>query len=272
MLVVVLVVVCLALAAARLRLDRGRLAAARASSTSRSTGFQALGRRSDRAPLGLPPRRPALAGQQRGASARCAGSRSAGPTSSASPATSSPTPVESLCCGRCSPGSTPRSSSSETTTWPSRAIPFSKAAELRDLERTRLLRDEAVTVEVRGARSSIVGVDPETYRVTRPRAARARRAGGAAAPALPLSRDRRAAPAGLVRPDPRRAISTPARSASRSRDAGSRSPTRGRVSSRASTRRTAGVMHVSPGTGTTFVPFRFFARPEVTELVLCRKA
>ncbi len=30
----------------------------------------------------------------------------------------------------------------------------------------------------------------------------------------------------------------------------------------------AGVMHVSPGTGTTFVPFRFFARPEVTELVL----
>ena len=32
----------------------------------------------------------------------------------------------------------------------------------------------------------------------------------------------------------------------------------------------AGVMHISPGTGTTFVPFRFFARPEVTELVLRR--
>ena len=29
-------------------------------------------------------------------------------------------------------------------------------------------------------------------------------------------------------------------------------------------------MHVSPGLGTTFVPFRFFARPEVTELVLHR--
>lgn len=28
------------------------------------------------------------------------------------------------------------------------------------------------------------------------------------------------------------------------------------------------VMHVSAGTGTTFVPFRFFARPEATELVL----
>jgi predicted MPP superfamily phosphohydrolase len=28
------------------------------------------------------------------------------------------------------------------------------------------------------------------------------------------------------------------------------------------------LMHVSPGLGTTFVPFRFFARPEATELVL----
>jgi len=29
-------------------------------------------------------------------------------------------------------------------------------------------------------------------------------------------------------------------------------------------------LHVSPGLGTTFVPFRLFARPEVTELVLRR--
>lgn len=29
-------------------------------------------------------------------------------------------------------------------------------------------------------------------------------------------------------------------------------------------------LHISPGLGTTFVPFRFFARPEVTELVLRR--
>jgi predicted MPP superfamily phosphohydrolase len=28
------------------------------------------------------------------------------------------------------------------------------------------------------------------------------------------------------------------------------------------------VLHVSPGLGTTFVPFRLFARPEVTELVI----
>jgi predicted MPP superfamily phosphohydrolase len=33
-------------------------------------------------------------------------------------------------------------------------------------------------------------------------------------------------------------------------------------------RSAAGVMHVSPGLGTTFVPFRFAARPEATELVL----
>ncbi len=33
-------------------------------------------------------------------------------------------------------------------------------------------------------------------------------------------------------------------------------------------RRQGTTLHVSPGLGTTFVPFRFFARPEVTELVL----
>jgi uncharacterized protein len=33
-------------------------------------------------------------------------------------------------------------------------------------------------------------------------------------------------------------------------------------------RAAAGVLHVSPGLGTTFVPFRFAARPEATELVL----
>jgi predicted MPP superfamily phosphohydrolase len=36
-------------------------------------------------------------------------------------------------------------------------------------------------------------------------------------------------------------------------------------------RRPGGVLHVSPGLGTTFVPFRFFARPEVTELVLRKR-
>jgi predicted MPP superfamily phosphohydrolase len=33
-------------------------------------------------------------------------------------------------------------------------------------------------------------------------------------------------------------------------------------------RHASAVLHISPGLGTTFVPFRFFARPEVTELVV----
>ena len=32
--------------------------------------------------------------------------------------------------------------------------------------------------------------------------------------------------------------------------------------------RPAGTLHLSPGLGTTFVPFRFLARPEATELIL----
>ena len=44
-------------------------------------------------------------------------------------------------------------------------------------------------------------------------------------------------------------------------------PTRA-VRDAASTAAPAAVMHVSPGLGTTFVPFRFAARPEATELVL----
>src|SRR5688572_20369873 len=47
--------------------------------------------------------------------------------------------------------------------------PFSRAAELRDLEQARLLRDEAATVERHGERVSIVGVDPEAYRAGRSR-------------------------------------------------------------------------------------------------------
>jgi predicted MPP superfamily phosphohydrolase len=37
-------------------------------------------------------------------------------------------------------------------------------------------------------------------------------------------------------------------------------------------RRDGAVMHVSPGLGTTFVPFRFAARPEATELRLLQSA
>ena len=149
--------------------------------------------------------------------------------------------------------------------------PFSQAAELRDLEQARLLRDSAETVELRGERVSVVGVDPETYRgrgsqpheLVEPGTALRillchypsvvdRLPPGAfdivlsghlhaGQICLPLTRGRR-----LTLAHPRARF----------------------VSGLYETPAT--VMHVSPGTGTTFVPFRFFARPEVTELVLRR--
>jgi len=149
--------------------------------------------------------------------------------------------------------------------------PFSRAAELQDLEQARLLRDQAVTVVLRGERASIVGVDPETYR------------------------SRTARPDNLVDPDVSLRLmlchfpGIVSRIAPESFDlilaghlhAGQIClPLPGRRITLAHPRAVyvaglfdtpAGAMHVSPGTGTTFVPFRFFARPEVTELVLRRQ-
>lgn len=150
--------------------------------------------------------------------------------------------------------------------------PFSQAAELRDLERTVLLRDAARTIELRGELIGIVGVDPETYRV------------------------RQGAPQALLDPEATFRLllchfpGVVGRVPSASFDlilaghlhAGQISVPLGRrpvglahpkaqfVSGLYET--SAGTMHVSPGTGTTFVPFRLFARPEATELVLrCRR-
>lgn len=146
--------------------------------------------------------------------------------------------------------------------------PFSRSAELRDLERARLLRDEALTLELRHERVSIVGVDPRTY----PRG--------------------EARPYTLIDPDATlRILLCHFPGIARSLPEGSFDlilaghlhagqiclPLPGRRITLAHPRARlvagmygtgAGVMHVSPGTGTTFVPFRFFARPEVTELVL----
>lgn len=149
--------------------------------------------------------------------------------------------------------------------------PFSRAAELRDLEGTHLLRDESRTVETRGDRISVVGVDPETYRAktTRPHALADPAAGlrvllchfpgivGRMPPGsfdLVLSGHLHAGQICLPVPGRRVALAHP-----RARYLAGLYDT------------AAGAMHVSPGTGTTFVPFRFFARPEVTELVLRRR-
>jgi predicted MPP superfamily phosphohydrolase len=146
--------------------------------------------------------------------------------------------------------------------------PFSRAAELRDLERAVLLRDDAETIEVRAERVSVVGVDPEGYR------------------------RRTAAPHELLDPEAGFGVllchypGIVARIPAGSFDlilAGHLHA--GQISVPVGRRRLglahprapfvlglyetpAGTMHVSPGTGTTFVPFRLFARPEVTELVL----
>ena len=148
--------------------------------------------------------------------------------------------------------------------------PVSRAAELRDLEQAVLLRDRAETVELRGERVPSSAVDPERYRLRAtvphelvdpeatfrlllchfpcivgripPTSADLILAGHlhAGQISFPLGRRR----VGLAHPRARFVAGlykTP-----------------------------AGAMHVSPGTGTTFVPFRLFSRPEVTELVLRR--
>lgn len=146
--------------------------------------------------------------------------------------------------------------------------PFSRAAELRDLERAHLLRDDVVDVVLRGVAVSLVGVDPETYRQRR--AAPQTRIPPYAAFRLLLCHFPGIAgrlPDGsfdlmltghlhagqICLPLPRRRVTL----------AHPRAPFVAGIY-----RTAAGTMHVSPGTGTTFVPFRFFARPEVTELVL----
>jgi predicted MPP superfamily phosphohydrolase len=147
--------------------------------------------------------------------------------------------------------------------------PFSRAAELDGLHDVGLLlRDEAVVVERSGRRIQIVGVDAESYPI------------GTARPWELVDADadlrillchfpgiERRLPAGafhlvlaghlhagqIVLPYPGGKVTLAHPGA---RFVSGLYPSAG------------GVLHVSPGTGTTFVPFRFFARPEVTELVL----
>lgn len=149
--------------------------------------------------------------------------------------------------------------------------PFSRTAGLDDLGPARLLVDESATVEIRGRRVQIVGVDPRAYRQ---RSSEPWNLADESADlrillchfpyvldflppgvfdlvlaghmhdgqiSLPLGRSRKFR---FAHPDTRYATGI--------------------------YERPGGTMHVSPGLGTTFVPFRFFARPEATELVLQR--
>ncbi len=150
--------------------------------------------------------------------------------------------------------------------------PFSRAAGLTELAPARLLVDEAETIEVRGRRVQIVGVDPRAYRQGRSQPWRL----------VDTSADLRILlchfpyvidllPVGvfdlvLAGHMHDGQISLPLGRTKRYRFA--------HPHTRYATglyRRPAGTLHVSPGLGTTFVPFRFFARPEATELVLQRE-
>ncbi len=146
--------------------------------------------------------------------------------------------------------------------------PFSKPVGEVDLGLGTLLSDSAVTVEVRGRRVQFVGVDPRTY----------------------LRHEAR--PWELAEPDadlrillshfPRIVDRLPEGAfdlilsghmhdgqiclpygRGKVRIAHPRAPYNQGLYQRA-----GGVLHVSSGLGTTFVPFRFFARPEATELFL----
>lgn len=146
--------------------------------------------------------------------------------------------------------------------------PFSQRIELLDLEHGTLLADSAVDVELAGGRVQLVGVDPRSYlrglsaphRLADPTAdlrillchfpAVLRRL-PAGAFQLVLAGHLHAGQIALPYPGGKLLVKHP----------------RARLLE-GLYREGDTVLHLSPGLGTTFIPFRFFARPEVTELVL----
>jgi predicted MPP superfamily phosphohydrolase len=144
--------------------------------------------------------------------------------------------------------------------------PFSRPVEIVDLTHGTLLSDSAVHLEIRGRSVELAGVDPRTW-------LRHRRLD------IPESHaDFRILlthfPASLYRAEPGRfhlALAGHLHAGQIVIPYGF-----GRLLlAHPSVRHSQGMLeragtplHVSPGLGTTFVPFRFFARPEATELVL----
>ncbi len=149
--------------------------------------------------------------------------------------------------------------------------PFSGTRELQDLSASRatLLKDSALTLETRGLRVQVVGVDPRSYMSRRARPERS------ADPAADLRILLSHFPRVVDRMEPgayqvvlaghvhggQICLPTPF---GKVRFADLRnSPYAEGVFTLPGT-----TLVVSRGTGTAFVPFRFFARPEVAELVL----
>jgi predicted MPP superfamily phosphohydrolase len=144
--------------------------------------------------------------------------------------------------------------------------PFSKPVSLCHIAGGRLLQDESVEILERGCRIEVAGVDPRTWR--------AQRGSGFAPSDAPFRLLLCHFPRVLdfAPPDRRSLILSGHLHAGQIvlPYAGGRlmlAHPRARYD-KGVYRRGATTMHVSPGLGTTFVPFRYFARPEATELVL----
>ncbi|HXH87137.1 MAG TPA: metallophosphoesterase [Gaiellaceae bacterium] len=148
--------------------------------------------------------------------------------------------------------------------------PFSQPVELHELGETELLKDDSRLVPLRGAHVQIVGVDPASYSLG---VALPERHADASADLrillchfpgvarslepgvyhLVLAGHLHAGQIALPYPGGRFLFAHPFSQ-----------------EDRGVYRYPGTTLHVSPGVGTTFVPFRFLARPEVTELVLRR--
>jgi predicted MPP superfamily phosphohydrolase len=147
--------------------------------------------------------------------------------------------------------------------------PFSQPVVLRELTPGRLLRDESVEIELRGRRVELAGVDPLTW-------LRSERSGFPESDA-----DLRILlchfPRALETVEPGRwdvILAGHLHAGQIVLPYGFGKLLLAHPGSRYCAgiyRRGETAMPVSPGLGTTFVPFRFAARPEVTELVLRRE-
>jgi predicted MPP superfamily phosphohydrolase len=141
--------------------------------------------------------------------------------------------------------------------------PFSKAVELRELEPATLLADEGVLLELRGVSVWVAGLDPRSRGHEPDLSSEADLS--ILLSHFPSAFDRlREDSFDLVLAghmhDGQICLPYPGGKLRLAHPAAQHTHglyRRGRM-----------VMHVSPGLGTTFVPFRFFARPAVTELIL----
>jgi hypothetical protein len=149
--------------------------------------------------------------------------------------------------------------------------PFSQlidAGVFAGIDGVTVLADEATELELRGLRVQLVGVEPRTY--ARRRARPVELADPAAALRILLCHF-----PGIVRRVPEGAFHLVLAGHLHAGQIAIPLPGRKIRLAHPRVRHAEGlfrrgttVQHVSPGVGTTFVPFRFFARPEVTELVV----